>query len=226
MPRRIRTGTGGIVFHVLNRAVRGVQLFHEATDYSAFERILAEAVRRSGMRLLAYCLMPNHWHLIVWPENDEQLSKSLHWLTMTHAIRWSTARGTRGRGAVYQDRYRALPVETSTYFLTACRYVERNALRASLVRRAEDWQWSSLWKRCNSCDTVPLQEWPILPPDNWVEIVNRLQTESELRAVRGALQRGQPLGSDDWRLKVAEKLGLQHALRRPGRPKNNTGCGF
>ncbi len=227
MPKRTRVGTGGIVFHVMNRAIRGTTLFESADDYSAFERILAESVTWSGVRLLAYCLMPNHWHLVVWPAHDEQLPRFLHRLTMTHAIRWSTARGTRGRGAVYQSRYRSVPVETSTHFLTVCRYVERNALRANLVARAEHWQWSSLWQRCSSCDAIPLGRWPILPPSSWVEIVNRPHTESELAALRGAFHRGTPLGSEKWGAEIADRLGLQHSRRPSGRPRtNNTGCGF
>lgn len=226
MPKRSHAGAANLVFHVLNRAVRGTRLFETPQDYAAFERILSEAVTRFGLRLLAYCVMPNHWHLIVWPQEDEQLSKCMHWLTLTHATRWILARNLRGTGAVYQDRFKAIPVQTEPYFLTVCRYVERNALRAGLVTRAEDWRPSSLWQRCNSCDAVPLHEWPILRSEDWVSIVNQPQTSGEIETVRKAVQRGQPLGSSDWQRQTARLLGIEQTLKERGRPRKETGSLF
>lgn len=217
MPRRIQAGSSGVVFHVLNRAVRGTRLFETPADYEAFGRILSEAIGRTNLRLLAYCLMPNHWHLIVWPTDDLQISKFMHWLTLTHATRWTACHAIRGTGAVYQSRYKAIPVETETHFLTVCRYVERNALRAGLVTRAEQWQWSSLWQRGNSCYAVPLHEWPVLRTGDWVERVNEPQTGRELEAIRKAVQRNEPLGTDEWRSQAAVAFGL--TLNSRGRPR-------
>lgn len=166
--------------------------------------------------------MPNHWHLIVWPTEDQQLSKCMHWLTLTHAARWGTAKHLRGTGAVYQDRFKAIPVQTETYFLTVCRYVERNALRAGLVPRAEEWRWSSLWQRCNSHYAVPLHEWPILRSADWVDFVNRPQTDDEVEAVRKAVRTGQPLGINDWPRQTAVRLGLEETLNPRGRPRKVT----
>jgi len=79
MPRRPRVDSGGLAYHVLNRGVGRRRLFDDAEDYAAFVRVLAEAVERDpgvpGIRLLGYCVMPNHWHLVVWPEADGQLSQ-------------------------------------------------------------------------------------------------------------------------------------------------------
>lgn len=222
MPRRIQAGTANVVFHVMNRAVRGTRLFESSGDYLAFERILSEAVTRHSLRLLAYCVMPNHWHLIVWPTEDAQLSKCLHWLTLTHAARWGTAKHLRGTGAVYQARFKAIPVQTETYFLTVCRYVERNALRAGLVARAEDWRWSSLWQRCNSFYAVPLHEWPILRSADWVDLVNHPQTDAEGEAIRKAVQKGHPLGANDWQRQMAARLGLEDVLNPRGRPRKQS----
>jgi putative transposase len=205
----------------MNRAVRGAKLFETPGDYLAFERILAEGVARTALPILAYCIMPNHWHLVVWPTEDLQISSCLHWVTLTHAIRWTLVRGVRGTGAVYQGPYRALPVQTEDYFLTLCRYVERNALRAGLVQRAEDWPWSSLAQRRNYRDTVPLEEWPVLQPAGWIEIVNRPQTDQELLALQTSLRRGQPIGSEDWQKQMAERFCLK-TMSPPGRPRNET----
>ena len=138
MPRRPRVATGGLVYHVLNRRVGRLPLFEQEPDYAAFERILEEAIARSGIRLSAYCLMPNHWHLLLWPRHDDQLSETLRWLTVTHTQRWHAAHRTAGTGPLYQGRFKSFPVETDDHFLTVARYVERNALRARLVRRAEN----------------------------------------------------------------------------------------
>lgn len=221
MPRRSRDGSANVIFHVLNRAVRGTRLFETPEDYLAFERILSEAVTRAGLRLLAYCVMPNHWHLVVWPNDDQQLSKSMHWLTLTHAARWGTAKHVRGTGAVYQDRFKAIPVQSDRHFLTLCRYVERNALRAGLVDRAESWQPSSLWQRCSSFYAIPLHEWPILRPADWVSLVNEPQTVAETEAIRKAVQKGRPLGNEDWQREIAGRLGLNSTLHPRGRPRRN-----
>src|SRR4051812_38589637 len=99
MPRRPRVGMGGIIFHVLNRGVKRLPLFDNNFDYSAFEQLLFDAKRNFPVRLFAYCVMPNHWHLIVEPTADDSLSRFMHWLTVTHAQRWHACRATSGTGA-------------------------------------------------------------------------------------------------------------------------------
>src|SRR5690349_18459612 len=135
MPRRLRFASAGFVFHVLNRAVGRATLFENDADYTAFIEVLRQAHEEISTRLLAYCLMPNHWHLIVWPEQDDQLSRYLHWLTMTHTQRWHAHHHTVGTGPLYQGRFRSFPIQEDEHLLTVWRYVERNPLRASLVRR-------------------------------------------------------------------------------------------
>jgi REP-associated tyrosine transposase len=125
------------------------------------------------MRLLAYSAMPNHWHLVLWPMEEGQLQRFMHWLTTTHAQRWHAHHRTSGTGPVYQGRYKAVPVTSVDRLLITCRYVERNALQAGLVARAEEWRWSSLWRRCNNCHLGMLHEWPTPVPDGWLDFVNQ-----------------------------------------------------
>jgi REP-associated tyrosine transposase len=172
MPRRPRGFTGNLPYHVMNRAVRRAALFETAGDYEAFEIVLRQALQRVPVRLVAYCAMPNHWHLIVWPAEDGQLQRFMHWLTTTHAQRWHAWHGTSGTGPVYQGRYKAVGIESDAHVLTACRYVERNPIRAGLVTRAEDWRWSSLWRRCNRCADGFLNDWPVPLPSDWLNSVN------------------------------------------------------
>src|SRR5687768_12541946 len=146
MPRPLRTAPGGFVYHVLNRAHNKRRIFHQDRDYLLFERVLGEIQERVPMRILAWCLMPNHWHLLLWPLQDGDLSKYMHLVTLTHTQRLHACRGSAGNGQIYQGRFKSFVVQNDAHFLTVSRYVEANALTAKLVRRAEDWRWGSLWR--------------------------------------------------------------------------------
>ncbi len=222
MPRRPRIASGGLVYHVLNRRVGRLPLFETERDYAAFERILEQAVIRTGIRLAVYCLMPNHWHLLLWPRGDDELSETMHWLTVTHTQRWHAFHKTAGTGPLYQGRFKSFPVEADEHFLAVARYVERNALRAKLVRRAENWRWGSLWRRYKGDANAQalLSAWPLPRPRNWLAYVNRPETPKELAALRRGVQRGCPFGSTQWQNRTAKRLSLESTLRPRGRPRN------
>jgi putative transposase len=159
--------------------------------------------------------MPNHWHLVLWPVGKE-VPAFMHRLTMTHAKKWHDAHGTTGTGHVYQNRYRAIPVQTETHLTSLLRYVERNPLRASLVERAEAWQWGSLWRRCNSREEGLLSPWPIHEPANWLHLVNSPQTVAEVEAIQKAVKRNRPLGEAAWEAVATGRVGM--SVRSRGRP--------
>ena len=152
------------------------------------------------MRICSYCVMPNHWHFVLWPQHDGDLAAFMQRLTVTHVTRWQKNRRRVGEGHVYQGRFKSFPVETDDYFYQLVRYVERNALRANLVPRAEEWRWSSLWRREHGspAEQTLLAEWPMPCPRHWLRYVNEAETESELEALRRSVHRGQPFGSGDW----------------------------
>lgn len=222
MPRHARNAPGGYVYHALNRAVARLPLFQKDEDYRAFERVLVEAMDKHPTRLLSYCLMPNHWHFVLWPRDDQDMTAFLRWLTHTHTQRWHAHYHTAGTGHLYQGRYKAFPVQEDDHLYKLLRYVERNALRAGLVQRAEDWRWSSLAHRGGN-DSHPLSallhSWPVPLPPEWREYVNSVETEAELEALRRSVTRGQPFGSDLWQKKTARALDLEYTFRRQGRPK-------
>jgi len=220
MPKSPRIAVGGVVYHVLNRANGRAQIFREQGDYFAFEKIMGEAMGRTPIRLLSYCLMPNHWHMVLWPFNDGDLSRFLGWLSQTHAVRWHTARKTVGTGHLYQGRFKSFPVQSDAHFLTVARYVVRNPLRANLVSRADDWRWSSLWRhvRGNEVNPPALSEWPVPRPQGWAQLVNQPQNEAELLALRHSVRRGCPYGEPAWVQETADRLGLESTLRPRGRP--------
>jgi REP-associated tyrosine transposase len=221
MPARKWTGTAGLAFHVLNRAVRRARLFASDSDYETFLKVLAHAQERSGLRLLAYCVMPNHFHLVAWPLFDGQLSPFMHWLTVTHARRWHLSRGTIGTGSVYQSRFKAFPIQTDAHLLTVCRYVEQNALRAGLVRRAQDWRWSSASDVGRNGNTICLSPWPIPRPADYVAWVNETPPTEQLGRVRWSVLRSRPFGGAAWTVRTAADLGLARSLRPVGRPRRS-----
>ncbi len=221
MPRSARVASGGWVYHVLNRAVAGLPLFRKEADYAAFERVLLEAYERHPTRILAWCLMKTHWHFVIWPRKDGELTALMRWLSHTHVMRWHVAHGTVGTGSLYQGRFKSFPVQRDDHFLTVCRYVERNALTAGVVDRAEDWRWGSLWARRHGEPPLRalLSEWPVDRPRNWVAAVNRNSSAKESERVRVSIKRNRPFGGDSWQAQTAARLGLASSLRAEGRPR-------
>jgi putative transposase len=198
-----------------------LELFEKPADYSAFEKIPAEAHRRTGIRIVAYCLMPKHWHLLLWPRTDGELSEVMRWITVTHTQRWHAHKHSSGTGPVYQGRFKSFPVQTDEHLVTVARYVERNALRAKLVERAEEWSWSSVYRvaRQDAKLTDFLSPWPMERPQNWIELVNDPDKISELDDLRLSAQRGRTFGSEDWMINIAKQLGLETTMHVRGRPK-------
>lgn len=172
--------------------------------------------------------MPNHFHLVLWPKADGQLSRFMQWMTMTHTQRWHAHRRTQGRGHLYQSRFKSFPIQEDWHFLSVCRYIERNPLRANLIEKAEDWRWGSLFSLQNrSLMHGLLADWPVDRPRDWAGRVNAAQDEQELAALRSSRDRGRPYGQAPWVTKTAGKLGIESSLRPLGRPrKPETGKGF
>jgi putative transposase len=223
MPRPLRNIVGGYAYHVLNRANGRLRLFRKDADFAAFENLLAEAHERLPLRILAYTVMSNHWHFIVWPKrgHGEKVSDFFRWFTLTHSQRWHAHHGTSGMGHVYQGRFKSFPIASDEHLLATIRYVERNPLRAGLVRRAEDWRWGSLHRRVagTSEERALLAEPPTPLGRNWVEHVNEPQSEAEELALQTCIARGKPFGSEQWTKKVARQLSLESTLRPRGRPR-------
>ncbi|MBN2315358.1 MAG: transposase [Sedimentisphaerales bacterium] len=223
MPRAKRQSPGGIVYHVLNRANARQIIFRGSSDYEAFEKILAEGLVKVPMRLTGYCLMSNHWHLLLWPYHDGELSTFMHWVTMTHTQRWHAVHHSIGTGHLYQGRFKSFPIQDEPYYLTALRYIESNPFRAGLVTSSSHWMWSSLAIRRGLAKSgVVISPGPVELPDKWDELVDILPWENDLEKIERCLRRGTPLGRDDWAKQVAERLFLTSTLHPRGRPKKGS----
>jgi len=221
MPRIARYAPKGLIYHALNRAVARLPLFQKDADYEAFERVIEEAHQKFPIEIFAYCTMPNHWHFVLRPTKDGQLTAFLRAVAHTHTMRWHAHYRTSGTGHLYQGRFKAFPIEDDEHFYTVVRYVERNALRAGLVAQAKAWRWSSLWRHesGDAPSRALLARWPLARPRSWLAHVNTPQTDAELDAVRRAIRRSSPFGEPGWQTKVADRLGLQATLRPLGRPR-------
>ena len=213
---------GGYAYHVLNRAAGGARLFEDDGDYQAMERVIERTYERLPIRIVSYCLMPTHWHFVLWPKEDNQLSEFMRLLTVTHTQRRHAHRHTAGTGPLYQGRFKSFPIQEDDHFATVCRYVERNALRARQVEAAQNWPWGSLAKRSARRPPrwlLPADQWPVDVPRDWTRWVNRAETAEELKALRRCVKRGRPYGDAEWEAQTAERLELESTLRERGRPR-------
>jgi putative transposase len=204
----------------LNRSVGKMHLLEGDADFEAFQRVLIEAHQRHPIRILAYCILSNHWHFVVWPEADGEVTAFFRWLAHTHAMRWRVARRTVGYGHLYQGRFKSFPVQSDEHLLTVLRYVERNALAAGLVERAEDWRWCSLSARRRGDQALKaiLAPWPVERPRAWTARVNAPLSARELGRLRVSVERGRPYGDDPWTERTVSELKLEHTVRPEGRP--------
>ena len=224
MSRIRRVHVGGMVYHVWNRANFRSRLFRSPLEYQAFLGIVKESLNIVPLRILAYCLMPNHWHLVLYPRADGDLAKFMQRVTMTHTQRYHAKGRTVGYGHLYQGRYKSLPVEMGGHFMTLVRYVERNARRAGLAPRAEDWRWSSGHVRLlgKAEEKQMLSPWPVPEPADYLKWLNQSQGKEEIAEIRQAIKRNRPYGSEKWTATAVTQFGLESTTRSRGRPKKGS----
>jgi putative transposase len=217
MARALRAIVANECYHVINRGNQKARVFHCDSDYAAFIGFMLEAQDRIELPLLAVCLMPNHIHLVVRPCRDCDLAKWMSWLFTTHVRRHHRKYGTTGR--LWQGRYKASLIQRDQHLLTVLRYVERNALSANLVNRAEDWRWSSLNWRALPTPPLALTPAPIALPSYWMDFVNQALTSAELEAIRESVRRQRPFGSPEWVEASARATGSEQSIAPIGRPR-------
>ncbi len=224
MPRLPRVDVGGEIYHIINRANARLPIFFKEEDFQLFEHIIEEAREKFTTEVLAYCLMPNHFHLVLHSHKDGDLGKYMQWLTLTHTQRWHTKNETIGTGHLYQGRYKSFLIQGDKHLLSVIRYVERNPLRAKLVKKAENWGFSSLARRLSNNPEKQklLASWPIEIPHDYLAFVNTPMNREEEETIRYSVNRCKPLGSDRWTVKMIEKFRLEATVRKRGRQIKGT----
>lgn len=222
MPRLPRVDVADEIYHVINRANARHTIFLEQEDYLLFEQLLEEAKELVDIRIYAYCIMPNHWHLLLSPKENGKLSEYMKWLTNTHTRRWHTGHNTIGTGPLYQGRYKSFLVQKETYAQQVHRYIEQNPLRAKLTKKAEDWRWSSLWRRQKGTPKQQklLTETPYELGVDYLGWVNQIDNADKLEDIRTSVNKMKPFGDFEWTMNKIEQHGLQASVREVGRPKN------
>lgn len=217
MPRIARGLVDGFVYHILNRGNGKQQIFHKDQDYKAFINLMREAKDRYPVKIFAYSLMPNHFHMILMPIYAEKLSKWMQWLMTSHVRRHH--RHYKTSGHIWQGRFKSFVIQKDNYLLTALRYVEGNPVRAGLVSSAKDWLWSSHIERigmgfCQIVDKIPIEL-----PQNWGRYVDEPLTDKELEELHRSVNRQSPFGNTEWQGQVCRNFGLEHTIRPRGRPR-------
>ncbi len=222
MGRPPRNSQGGFVYHVIGRGLKPKPIFRSTGDYQEFDVALAQAVERFEPRLLAYCVLPKHWHLVLIPRKDGDLSKLMAWLTTTHSARWHTKPRRAGTGGLYERRFRSFPVQDDIKLLDVIQFVESHPLRSGVVEELNDWPWSSVARRSNKgAPLVPLLSSPPVPlPLDWREQLNLEMSIATLDQIKHCIQRSCPYGDAAWVQKTAAKLCIESTLRPRGRPRN------
>ncbi len=211
MPRIPRAQIPGYAYHVINRGNARATVFHKDDDYLAFINLLAEAKSKSPVKTLAFCLMPNHFHLVLQPETTLTLSTFMQWFLTCHVRRYH--RIYRTSGHVWQGRYKSFPIQQDEHLLTVIRYVLRNPVRAKLAHRTDQWPWSSI--------QYPeiIDSWPLPQPLNWNQWIEQPLSALELLRIRTCVNRQAPFGTSDWQEKLVKQTGLESTLRPRGRPR-------
>ena len=216
MPRIPRGEMAGGIYHIINRGNMRMQVFDDKEDYVYFLDLLEKASNRERVEVHAYCLMPNHFHLLLVPKEANSLSRLMQWV-MTSYVRYYHKKN-RTSGHIWQGRYKSFIVEKESYYLTLIRYIEANALRAKLVRRAENWEYGSLKEREQKHRSL-LSETYIKLDDTWAEYANTPIREGELETIRNSVNRQAPLGQAQWQVETATKHGMLSTLNQRGRPR-------
>jgi putative transposase len=221
MPRSPRVDVGENYYHVINRANARLQIFFTEEDYKLFESVLEDACEMFSVDLIAYCVMPNHFHLILKTGNDGELSFFMKWFTQTHTKRWHSYNKTHGSGSLYQGRYKSFIIQEDRHLLTVLRYVERNPLTANLVKNSLNWKYSSLYRRemGDAKARKLLSEWPIERPADYLILLETPIGEKEIAKLEQSENRCTPYGDDAYVLEMVEKYGLEQTIRGKGRPK-------
>jgi putative transposase len=217
MPRIPRGDSANGIYHIINRGNMKMQVFHDTEDYEYFLDLLKKGADRESIAIHAYCLMPNHFHLLLSPKKGGSLSRMMQWVMTSHVRYYHRTNKTSGH--VWQGRYKSFIVQKESYYIGAVRYIEANALRAGLVEKAEDWAYGSLCDRVSKKRSKLLCK-PLVPlGEKWAGYVNEPINEYEIEKIRNSVNRQAPLGSEEWQIKTATRYGLMSTLGGRGRPK-------
>ena len=195
MPRTPRNLQSGHAYHVINRGNGKARVFHKPQDYEAFLNLLGTAKQRQSIKLFAFCLMPNHFHLVVQPESSLALSRFMQWLMTSHVRRYH--QHYESTGHVWQGRFKSFAIQRDEHLITVLRYVCQNPVRAGLVKKSDEWPWSGL-VRTDLLDPCPMEF-------NCLGVDSTDLSVQQLVELRRCVNGQQPFGTEDWRRAIESR---------------------
>ena len=211
MARPLRIKEANLIFHVLNRANSKLRIFQQQIDYIDFNELLIKSIAKYKIKIYAYIIMPTHWHFVCSSKIEGEISRWMAWLQMMHTRKWHQKHQSIGQGHFYQGRFKSFIIQKDEHFLKVCRYVDRNALTADLVQKAEDWPYSSISKQ----NKITISKWPIKKPENYIDFVNQVISNKELNSIRKSKKKSLPFGDEYWvklNLKKKEYLKIKRNI--------------
>jgi putative transposase len=225
MPRPLRPIDDGLIYHVINRGNNRQDVFRKQRDFQAFLSALSDLKVRKPFELYGYCLLNNHFHLLMRP-TGATISRILQSLLVSHTQRYH--RHYQSGGHVWQGRFKSPAIQNDEHLLLVLQYIEANPLRATLVRRAEDYPWSSyrahalgeangLVDRLNIFEALSPQ--PAVRQRRWARRVHGVMKDERLQRIRRSAESGLPFGSANWVARLAKRLDLDLTIRPRGRPR-------
>lgn len=219
--RLARVSPAGYLCHVYNRGNGRLRLFNSPEEYEDFLALLQQGRQHADIRLMGFCIMPTHWHLLLLPTGEHDLAAYVGWVSNAHVRRWHQRHRSVGGGHVYQGRYRSFLVQPGAPCLSVLRYIESNPIRTGLVEDTRQWPWSSLAARQARAKKVALDPPSASLPKDWNSLVKEPMPEPLLKTLRISLRRSRPFGTPTWCAETVERFALQHTLRNPWRPKSS-----
>ncbi len=213
MARIARVVVPGIPYHVTQRGVRRMETFFDEEDYKTYLSLMGEWCRQSGIEIWAYCLMPNHIHLVAVPEREESLARGIGEIHRRYTRHINFKKGWKGY--LWQGRFSSFPMDEQ-YLLAAVRYVELNPVRAKIVKKAQTYRWSSAKAHLSGVDDGLVKVKPMLDRvENWTELLASGE-QGEFDVVRMHERTGRPLGMDGFIEKVSCMVGRDLSKKKPG----------
>ena len=221
MARLARVVAPGFPHHITQRGNRRQQTFFCEEDYQAYLDLMGEWCGTHGVQIWAYCLMPNHVHLIAVPRSADGLRRALGEVHRRYTRMVNFREGWRGH--LWQGRFASYVLD-ERYLLTAARYVELNPVRAGLVEAPTRYRWSSAAAHARGRDDEVVTVGPLLDlAPNWRSFLARVIREEDIKLLRSHEQTGRPLGEEAFLATLEENLGRILRKQKPGpkgRPKN------
>jgi putative transposase len=231
MPRPLRPIDEGLIYHVIDRGNNRQNVFHKPGDFEAFLGAIADLKQRKPFDLYGYCLLNNHFHLLLRPRGVP-ISRIMQSLLVSHTQRYH--KHHRSGGHVWQGRFKSPVIQNDEHLLTVLRYIEANPLRARIVKRAEGYRWSSyrahgLGEPDQLIDKLTnyeeLSPYAAVRQRVWQRMVHQVMKEETLAAIRRSSATGLPFGKEAWVSRLAKKLDLDLTIRPRGRPRKSEQVG-